>query len=395
MLAGEQSRMMMYFVPQLGPAPRWCSFLEGLTEELEETAGQNVYEDYKFVTKTEVDELGASGLIGTPMLKGYMHGFFMEMKLYNKLRAVSKPFEFEEHRKKKIDGKIEEKRQSRIIAQKRLPKVNADLAQKMIKQSAALKTKAGESEAVGGNGEPDSIIDSRFASLFKREEFERDELSYEFKLRNPSKGNNQKKSGNDDSDDELQDLYAPVDLPDDDQDDSEDDYNNDGDGANSQDDDSDIDQIRNNDIDDDDDEEITVKDKSKKRKNRKANDRDEEGEIFRATARALEHKKLSSARSASAAQKKMPVPQATVKSSSSSSKSNSKSSSSSKPSGGIKMYEIADGVSTARAVFSHTEEAKGLRRGDRALSTVPLLERVKTSGYKANPLVASVTLTAL
>ena len=47
------------------------------------------------------------------------------------------------------------------------------------------------------------------------------------------------------------------------------------------------------------------------------------------------------------------------------------------------MYEIADGVSTARAVFSHTEEAKGLRRGDRALSMVPLLERVKTSGNEA------------
>ena len=381
MLAGEQSRMMMYFVPQLGPAPRWCSFLEGLTEELEETAGQNVYEDYKFVTKTEVEELGATGLIGTPMLKGYMHGFFLEMKLYNKLRAVSKPFEFEEHRKRKIDGKIEEKRQSRIIAQKRLPKVNADLAQKMIKQSAALKTKAGDAEAVGGNGSTENIIDSRFASLFKREEFERDELSSEFKLRNPSKGNNQKRSGNDDSDDELQDLYAPVEL-DNDQDDSEDDYNNDGDGSNSHDDDdSDIDQIRNNDDDDDD---VKVKDKSKKRKNRKANDSDEEGEIFRATARALEHKKLSAARSASATQKKMSKPATAVKSSSSSSGSSSSSKGNSKPSSSIKMYEIADGVSTSRAVFSHTEEAKGLRRGDRALSAVPLLERVATTGNKAN-----------
>jgi hypothetical protein len=36
LIAGEQSRLMTYFVPQLGPAPRWCSFLEGLTEELEE-----------------------------------------------------------------------------------------------------------------------------------------------------------------------------------------------------------------------------------------------------------------------------------------------------------------------------------------------------------------------
>lgn len=49
-----------------------------------------------------MEELSAGGLIGTPALKGYMHGFFMEMKLYSKLRAVSKPFEYEEHRKKKI-----------------------------------------------------------------------------------------------------------------------------------------------------------------------------------------------------------------------------------------------------------------------------------------------------
>jgi ribosome biogenesis protein ENP2 len=57
------------------------------------------------------------------MLKGYMHGFFMEMKLYSKLRAVSKPFEYEEHRKKRIKDKIEATRASRISAVKRLPKV--------------------------------------------------------------------------------------------------------------------------------------------------------------------------------------------------------------------------------------------------------------------------------
>jgi len=106
MIAGEQSRVMTYFVPRLGPAPRWCSFLENLTEELEETSGQTVYEDFKFVTKTEIEEIGASGLIGTPMLRAYMHGFFMEMKLYNKLRAVSKPFEYEEYRRKKIKDKV-------------------------------------------------------------------------------------------------------------------------------------------------------------------------------------------------------------------------------------------------------------------------------------------------
>lgn len=36
-----------YFVPSLGPAPRWCAFLEGLTEELEESAAPALYDDYR------------------------------------------------------------------------------------------------------------------------------------------------------------------------------------------------------------------------------------------------------------------------------------------------------------------------------------------------------------
>ena len=184
-VAGEQPKIMSYFLPQLGPAPRWCSFLESLTEELEETSlategtegsGGKVYEDYKFLTKAEVEELNAGGLIGTPALKGYMHGFFMEMKLYSKLRAVSKPFEYEEHRKKKIREKIEEKRQSRINAKKRLPKVNASLAEKFMKMKGK------------GTDGTDDIVDDRFSALFKRQEFEQDQESHEYKLRNPSGG---------------------------------------------------------------------------------------------------------------------------------------------------------------------------------------------------------------
>ena len=34
-------------MPALGPAPRWCSFLEGLTEELEESAQPALYDDYR------------------------------------------------------------------------------------------------------------------------------------------------------------------------------------------------------------------------------------------------------------------------------------------------------------------------------------------------------------
>lgn len=54
LMAAEQSRVLSYYVPSLGPAPRWCSFLDVLTEELEEEGEASVYEDYKFVTAAEV-----------------------------------------------------------------------------------------------------------------------------------------------------------------------------------------------------------------------------------------------------------------------------------------------------------------------------------------------------
>ena len=211
-MAAEQSKVMNYFVPQLGPAPRWCSFLEGLTEELEEDANNTVYEDYKFVTKAEVVELGATALIGTPMLKGYMHGYFMEMKLYSKLRAVSKPFEYEEHRKKKIRDKIEEKRSSRIIAKKRIPKVNKELAEKMARTKGNSSKKAEDMD----NKDSDdlALVDDRFSALFKREEFQQDRESWDYQLRNPTAAR-QRNEGNDgDSDDDLTDLkhmYTAVD----------------------------------------------------------------------------------------------------------------------------------------------------------------------------------------
>ena len=47
MLLGlDASRVGSYFVPSLGPAPRWASFLEGLTEELEESS-PTLYDDYR------------------------------------------------------------------------------------------------------------------------------------------------------------------------------------------------------------------------------------------------------------------------------------------------------------------------------------------------------------
>lgn len=54
MLANEGIHMTSYYIPQLGPAPKWCSFLDNLTEEMEDQTVRTTYEDLKFVDKTEL-----------------------------------------------------------------------------------------------------------------------------------------------------------------------------------------------------------------------------------------------------------------------------------------------------------------------------------------------------
>lgn len=46
--------MATHYIPQLGPAPRWASFLENITEEMEDQTTRTIYEDYKFVERTEL-----------------------------------------------------------------------------------------------------------------------------------------------------------------------------------------------------------------------------------------------------------------------------------------------------------------------------------------------------
>lgn len=171
---GEQPRIMTYFMPTLGPAPKWCAYLENITEELEESKS-SAFEDFRFVTAKDVEELGASNLIGTPMLKAYMHGFFIDIKLYRKLKAVAEPFAYDNWRKevrqKKIDAKLEDKIR-RVVQQKKpkseLPPVNADLAQRLMET---------DSKVLG---------DDRFGAMFQNLDFEIDVDSPEYLLRHPN-----------------------------------------------------------------------------------------------------------------------------------------------------------------------------------------------------------------
>jgi ribosome biogenesis protein ENP2 len=88
-------RVQVHFIPQLGAAPRWASFLEVMTEELEEKEATTVYDDYTFIPKEEMDALGiaAEDLAGGKV-RPVMHGAFIENSLYRELRAVVDPSAF-------------------------------------------------------------------------------------------------------------------------------------------------------------------------------------------------------------------------------------------------------------------------------------------------------------
>ena len=113
---------------------------------------------------------------------------------------------------------------------------------------------------------------------------------------------------------------------------------------------------------------------TKKRKSRgEEEEDDDEGEITRATRRAKERMKIT------AKLAKKVVSQETKSKAGS---NNGSSSSSSNRKEGLKaprMYELADGISSSKATFSHTAESREKRATDRAIGAVPLLHRLSAS----------------
>ncbi|KAF8273719.1 hypothetical protein EI94DRAFT_1769192 [Lactarius quietus] len=198
MTANEGIQMTTYYIPQLGPAPRWCSFLENITEELEDTAGggQTVYEDYKFVSRVELSTLGLDHLVGTPALKPYMHGYFLSLKLYDAARVIANPYVYEEHRAKMVQEKLDKLAEGRIRARKDQNKVKIAREEEQEKKREERKRKKTtedntvamdvDEEEPATTHKTNLLSDSRFAALFEDPDFQVDEESREYALLNPS-----------------------------------------------------------------------------------------------------------------------------------------------------------------------------------------------------------------
>jgi len=169
--ANDNARIGCFFVPALGLAPKWCSFLDGITEELEESTQKAVFDDYKFVTADDLEQLGAKELIGSKFLQPYMHGYFMDQRLHQKLKAAMDPFAFDEYRKQRVKQKLESKRTMRTRVKSKVD-VNPQL-HKQLQIAAEDGTTEGASKKRKQAAEKASklLADKRFEVLFADPDF--------------------------------------------------------------------------------------------------------------------------------------------------------------------------------------------------------------------------------
>ncbi|CAN1795542.1 Nucleolar protein 10 [Linum perenne] len=99
-------------IPSLGPAPKWIASLENITEEQEEDNQTTIYDNFKFLTKEDLERLNMTKYIGTEHLRAHTHGFFVDLKLYEKAKAD--PFEYETYMEKRKQEELNDKISSRI-----------------------------------------------------------------------------------------------------------------------------------------------------------------------------------------------------------------------------------------------------------------------------------------
>ncbi|KAI9666879.1 MAG: hypothetical protein M1831_001384 [Alyxoria varia] len=151
--ANEGSAQHSFFIPQLGPAPKWCRFLDNMVEEMAEDDASashsyarkpgEIYDNYRFVSVAELRSLNLDHQVERKpgVFRPYMHGYFIPQGLYEDARVLSNPDVWRETREKSIKERVAKERESRIRGvktqqqqQKSSVKVNKALAERMVER---------------------------------------------------------------------------------------------------------------------------------------------------------------------------------------------------------------------------------------------------------------------
>lgn len=179
MAAVEDKQIQTWFVPSLGPAPKWCSFLENVTEELEQNPTPQTWDNFKFVTLEDLRSLGLEHLLTVQnATRPYMHGYFIEYQVWRKAKLSQQlPAtlqELNQTQHEKYLSKIAKSRvEGTVKIDKKLPAINKEFASSLLNSSSDSKQKL--------------LEDTRFKELFADNDFEIDEKSEAYRLINPSR----------------------------------------------------------------------------------------------------------------------------------------------------------------------------------------------------------------
>lgn len=128
--ATDAERVQVMLIPELGPAPRFASFLDNLINdvETEEIEGTPIYDNMKFLTRDELEKYGGGHLVGSSVLKPYMHGFFIPRDLYRMI----------------ISSQSEDATFTEFVKRERISKKEAADAQKIVIPRKAAKKDLGD-----------------------------------------------------------------------------------------------------------------------------------------------------------------------------------------------------------------------------------------------------------
>lgn len=110
----------------------------------------------------------------------FFNRYFIDARLYNKAKAMVDPFAFERFRKEKIRQEIESERKPRLQLNSKLPKVNQELALKIIDEQTNPSAKQAAKQI------PSLLEDNRFKAMFENTDFNIDKNAEEYKILAPA-----------------------------------------------------------------------------------------------------------------------------------------------------------------------------------------------------------------
>ncbi|OAF64646.1 Nucleolar protein 10 [Intoshia linei] len=184
-IAGESPSIVPFFVGEIGHAPKWCKYLDKITDDFDSAGVQcesgNLYDDFTFITRDEVIRIGLAHLIGTSSLTAYMHGYYVQNGVYRGAKDKYEIFNLSKYQKTKREA---EPVQMNEIVQGCIE----SLSGKVCTTNTGLLDRCEQILQSGDRKQIKSthslLNDTRFSNIFVNKDFEIDVNSIDFKLLN-------------------------------------------------------------------------------------------------------------------------------------------------------------------------------------------------------------------